>query len=203
MNTEIFFKCAFAGLLILFQALRLYYGHQATKSEIIVKSSHLKQDKLGVFFAILLPIATVALLYLFQTPWISSATIALPVSLRFFGVLLLCLSLGLYWWILASLGKQWSLYLVIKEDHQLIDFGPYRWVRHPMYTVFFLMAMAFFLISANALVGASWLGLCGLILTRIAHEESLLIHQFGAQYQQYQQTTGRFLPRLWVSRLQS
>ena len=78
----------------------------------------------------------------------------------------------------------------------LITSGPYRWVRHPMYTTIFVWAVAFLLMSANWLVGGLWFGL-GLVASALVRvEEAVLIDTFGAAYRVYMRRTGRFLPRL-------
>ena len=194
MDTELFFRVAFAVVFAFFWALRFYYGRKANKNENTIKSENLKQDKPIIFFVIGLPIITFGFLYVLMPSWIAAASLNLPSTARWIGIVLGLSGIGIYWWVLHSLGRQWSLFLVIKENHQLIDFGPYRWVRHPMYTVFFFMGFTFFLISSNGLIGLSWFGLFVSILSRITQEESLLIDQFGDQYRGYMQKTGRFFP---------
>lgn len=74
--------------------------------------------------------------------------------------------------------------------------GPYRWVRHPLYSVGFLSFLGFFLLSN------SWVILLGLLLTipflilRTPQEEERLIERYGDQYRAYMQRTGKFLPKL-------
>ena len=82
-----------------------------------------------------------------------------------------------------------------KKDQTLVTTGPYRWVRHPMYTSIFVWALAYFLMSANWFIGATWLGL-GLLAVRVAEaEEVALTEKFGEAYRVYIRRTGRFLPR--------
>jgi protein-S-isoprenylcysteine O-methyltransferase Ste14 len=196
MDVDFFYRITFAFMLIALQALRLYYSHQATKSETIVKSTHIKKDVVLIFLGLVLPIATTAMLYIFSPQVLAAGSLDFPAFIRGTGIFIGLLGLGLYWWVLSALGKQWSLFLVIKDDHQLIDFGPYQWVRHPMYSVFFLIALSLFIISANAFIGLSWLGLFAIVMHRVPNEESLLIDQFDEQYRHYMKKTGRFFPRI-------
>jgi protein-S-isoprenylcysteine O-methyltransferase Ste14 len=78
----------------------------------------------------------------------------------------------------------------------LIKHGPYRWVRHPMYTVLFLMGIGWLLLTANWLIGAPLaIGILIVVIVRIDNEEKVLIDLFGDDYLEYIQHTGRFLPR--------
>ena len=79
----------------------------------------------------------------------------------------------------------------------LITSGPYRFVRHPIYTAFVLILGSTFLISANWFIGFAWLGMTVLeVASRIGFEESLMLEYFGDQYREYMKKTGRLLPRL-------
>jgi len=94
-----------------------------------------------------------------------------------------------------TLGKQWSLQARVLEHHELIRHGPYRIVRHPIYTGMFGM------IVAGSLAYGHWLGLLiasvvyyfGTII-RIRSEEKLLREQFGSAYQEYARDVPAFIP---------
>jgi protein-S-isoprenylcysteine O-methyltransferase Ste14 len=81
-------------------------------------------------------------------------------------------------------------------DASLVRKGPYRWLRHPMYT-------SVLLISA-ALVGGSftpvrlvlWGTLCGVLIAKLVYEEHLLTERFP-QYRQYKEGTWRLIPYVW------
>lgn len=126
----------------------------------------------------------------------SWAELPIPVWLRLVGAGLAILTVLLFVWVHHALGKNWSLAVVIKEDHVLVTGGPYRWVRHPMYTTFFVWGLGFSLLSANWTVGIAFLGLCIVAAARTGKEEAALTEAFGDQYHAYMQRTGRFLPPL-------
>jgi protein-S-isoprenylcysteine O-methyltransferase Ste14 len=99
--------------------------------------------------------------------------------------------------VLSSLGKNVSETVLTKTDHALVTIGPYRWIRHPLYTT----GMAMF--TALGLVQESWLILSlaavGLLLIHIVvipAEERALVAKFGDRYRSYMTETGRMLPRL-------
>jgi len=102
---------------------------------------------------------------------------------------------GLFWWIHQALGQNWAVGVLVKENHCLVTAGPYRWVRHPMYTILFGFSVGFFLLSANLLVGVLWFAMTVASAWRVGKEESILTETFGAAYIQYATNTGRFFPR--------
>ena len=94
-----------------------------------------------------------------------------------------------------TLGKQWSLQARVLEHHELIRRGPYRIVRHPIYTGMFGMLIV------SSLAHGHWLGLviasivyCLGTVMRIRSEEKLLREQFGSQYDDYAREVPAFIP---------
>ena len=99
-------------------------------------------------------------------------------------------------WARRHIGQYWSARVALKEDHQLIQSGPYARVRHPIYSGI-LLAM----IGTGLFVG-EWRALLGVLLLFTAHwqkarrEEKLLGIQFGSAYEEYCGRTGSLIPRL-------
>jgi len=94
-----------------------------------------------------------------------------------------------------TLGKQWSLQARVLEHHELIRRGPYRIVRHPIYTGMFGMLIV------SSMAHGHWLGLIiasfvyylGTVM-RIKSEEKLLREQFGSEYDDYTREVPAFIP---------
>jgi protein-S-isoprenylcysteine O-methyltransferase Ste14 len=121
----------------------------------------------------------------------------LPTWVRWSGLLLTMAAFGLLEWCHATLGRNWSGRVQVLKDHALVVSGPYRWVRHPMYTAGLLTNVSVLLVSANWLVGGSWLAMHACQFAgRIPLEENLMVQQFGDSYRQYMRATGRLLPRI-------
>jgi protein-S-isoprenylcysteine O-methyltransferase Ste14 len=96
-----------------------------------------------------------------------------------------------------ALGRNWSVSLEIREKHKLITSGVYARVRHPMYTAFWLWAVAQALLLPNWFAGLSGIvGFGTLYAFRVAHEERLMIEAFGEEYRAYMERTARLLPWL-------
>ena len=114
------------------------------------------------------------------------------------GTAVLLLMLGAVWLFDASsrtMGKNWSLVARTREDHQLVQSGPFSVVRHPIYVAlfFFMIAMAIayghtfnLLLAVPVYAIATWL--------RVRHEERILREQFGAAYGAYAARVKRFVP---------
>ena len=137
------------------------------------------------------------LLYTISPRVFATRLIELPTWLRWAGAITGVISVALFFWVHYSLGKNFSSMLHTRDDHKLITSGPYRWVRHPMYTVFYLIATSFFLLSANWYIGLIWFGgFTFVIVTRIESEERVMIEKFGEEYREYMKRTGKFLPKI-------
>jgi protein-S-isoprenylcysteine O-methyltransferase Ste14 len=112
------------------------------------------------------------------------------------GALLCSAGLGLALWARAILGRNWSGIVTLKEGHELVERGPYRFVRHPIYTG--ILTMSF----ATALVLGHLAGFVGSLLMfvsfwiKLGHEEQLMLQQFPARYAAYQKRAKRLIPFL-------
>ena len=96
----------------------------------------------------------------------------------------------------SALGKNWSVSLQTREEHKLITNGIYARIRHPMYTAFWLWAIAQFLLLPNWIAGMSGLiGFGALYFLRVGPEEQMMADRFGEEYTRYMQRTGRVLPK--------
>lgn len=97
-----------------------------------------------------------------------------------------------------ALGRNWSISLELRQDHRLITEGVYRHVRHPMYTAFWLWAVAQALLLPNWFAGfAGIAGFAALFFGRIAREERMMTESFGEEYRAYIQRTYRIIPGLY------
>jgi protein-S-isoprenylcysteine O-methyltransferase Ste14 len=119
-------------------------------------------------------------------------------ALAWAGAVTFALSLWLFYRTHKELGRNWSVSLEIREQHTLVTSGVYRHVRHPMYSAFWLWALA------QALLLPNWIaGPCGLVgfgilfLLRVPHEEELMIETFGEDYRRYMARTSRVLPGIY------
>ena len=117
-----------------------------------------------------------------------------------FGAGVLCLAVGLWWFNRShsDLGTYWSVTLELRENHQLITQGVYRYVRHPMYAALFVYAIGQALTVPNWVAGPSYLAAFGILFAlRIGAEERMMLETFGDEYAAYRARTKRLIPGIW------
>jgi protein-S-isoprenylcysteine O-methyltransferase Ste14 len=127
----------------------------------------------------------------------SFADYAFVPGLAGLGTLVFALSLWLFHATHRELGRNWSISLKLRDDHKLVETGVYRYVRHPMYTAFWLWAIAQCLLLPNWIAGpAGLVGFGTLFFGRVGREEMLMLETFGENYRDYMRTTARIVP--WI-----
>src|SRR5215471_12077515 len=110
----------------------------------------------------------------------------LPSGVRWLGAALAGFGAAGEIWALVYLGRQYSGLLRVRDDHVVIDGGPYAWVRHPMYGfgLPFLAGLAIMTASWLILVTAL-LAIAGIVLWRVPDEEAMLREALGEPYRRY------------------
>ncbi len=151
-------------------------------------------------FALLGASLTSILFYGINPQLMQWSALPFPFWLRWFGFFIGVIALVLFFWVLRSLGQNFSTTLTINKAQTLVIHGPYHWVRHPMYTAFVLLWVGFFILSTNWCIGLTGiLGFVWAIVVRTPKEEQMMIERFGEEYITYMKCTGRYLPR-WSAR---
>jgi len=188
------FHYSFIFVVLAFMIIRVAYHRLAlrTMGKVEFKEGSLAK---GVRLVLALPLVTVLVTYMVQPEVLSWAAFPLPEWARWVGLLMALAALPLLWWVHSSLGSNFSGLLHVREEHTLVTNGPYRWVRHPMYSVFYLYMIGILLLTSNWLTGGLMLaGLTLVMVTRLEREEKTMIEKFGDRYRDYMKHTGRFLP---------
>jgi len=187
------YSIAYVGLIV----VRVIAGWSAirAKGKVEYKESKLNMAVRGI---VGLGYVGVLLVYVVYPGFLSWAIVPLPAWVRWIGAGLALGCIPLIAWVQWTLGRNFHTTLHVREGHTLITGGPYRWVRHPMYTVLFLFGLGLMLVTANWAVGGPLaVALALIVAARVPHEEAVMIEQFGDEYRAYMQRTGRFLPRLF------
>lgn len=137
--------------------------------------------------------------YLINPLWVSFAALDLPLWLRWAGAVLGIIGVPLFLWTHRVLGNNFFGGMKLRPGHTIVREGPYRWIRHPMYVAFILLGLSHFLLSASLLIGVPWLVATSYVLrSRMVGEEKMMIQHFGDAYREYQEQTGRFLPKIRI-----
>jgi len=133
-----------------------------------------------------LQLAIIATLLL-TGPWIARTWLALEVAA---GVLL--------FWAVAMMGlRKLQISPAVPADAQLLTRGPYRWIRHPMYTAVLLGMGALVLERLTWERAVLWLSLLAVLLSKLMFEESLLNTRFP-DFAAYCRRTKRLLPFIFT-----
>ncbi len=108
-------------------------------------------------------------------------------------VLCLC-GLFLAIWARRTLAGNWSSDVTFKRNHELIQVGPYRLARHPIYTGLLLMALGTALAGGQLRSWLGWLLLFGGTCVKLKQEEMLLLRHFPDTYPAYQKRVKALIP---------
>ncbi|MDB4940266.1 MAG: isoprenylcysteine carboxyl methyltransferase family protein [Candidatus Doudnabacteria bacterium] len=100
-------------------------------------------------------------------------------------------------WARIALGRNWSNAIALKENHELVQTGPYAIVRHPIYTglVFAAFGTALTIGRLTDYIGVILLLVA--ILIRIQDEDALMAEQFSESHPAYRQRTKKLVPFVW------
>lgn len=175
---------------------RLFYYRKEMMIESLIT---IKKDMFDRVMSTILGILwfIVLFLYVIDNQFISLFQIKTPLYISMIGLFLGIMGYLLHFFSHKALGKHFSPHLIIKKDQMLITKGPYRFIRHPIYTAYFIFSISFFMISSNLLIGLTWFfGMVLLSFFRIPSEEKMLSDEFGQKYNDYKKNTGMFLPKL-------
>src|SRR5437773_969149 len=144
---------------------------------------------------VLLVIACLLLLYGRELPY--------PLNLRLIpratpiacAAAFLCVAgLAFALWARVTLGRNWSDVVTLKEGHELVQRGPYRLVRHPIYTGMLIMFFATALVQSHLAAFAGVLLMFASFWIKLGREEGLMLQQFPERYAAYQQRVKRIIP---------
>jgi protein-S-isoprenylcysteine O-methyltransferase Ste14 len=142
------------------------------------------------------PLALTCLAFIIQPRWVDFARLEAPAALRWTGVPIGVLGVALFNWMFRHLALNVTSTSMPRATATLVTTGPYRWIRHPMYSAALILIVASTLLTANLVVAAAGLIMFVLLAARSRLEEQRLVEKFGDAYRAYQRTTGKFLPRL-------
>ncbi len=120
------------------------------------------------------------------------------VWMQIIGFLLIVTGAALQLWARSAIREQYSGHIRVTTKHQLVQEGPYRYIRHPGYAGYFLLALGV-CVGYSSLLGLAAIPVLMLpgFAYRMNIEEKLLAKSFGEKYQVYAGRTNRIFPGLW------
>ena len=140
---------------------------------------------LGLAFFLIFHDADDAILYgiLYRIRWVQAVGVAVTAAGLLFTI-----------WARVHLGKYWSAMVTLKDHHKLIRTGPYRFVRHPIYTGLIAAAIGSAITVGS---GDAWVGVALLVptyLVKIWREEKFLSAEFGEEYRRFRCEVAMLVP---------
>lgn len=193
--SQTFFHLTFIVIFVTFMGIRAYYFRKAQQQGGKAEFKEQKMTRIRQTVGWIFPLTLFT--YMIWPSILGWANLPLPEWAQWTGVVLGLVSLALIWWVQWALDVNFAVILHVREEHTLIQHGPYKWVRHPMYTTLYLHALSCLLLTANVIVGGLYLvALTAIVIFRLKNEEAMMIEKFGDEYRNYITQTGRFLPKL-------
>lgn len=114
------------------------------------------------------------------------------------GHLLILSAMALLWGTHAAMGASWTPFIAVKRGHRLVTWGPFAYVRHPMYSSACLLAAGFALALRSIAVAMAWAPLLWRLAARVPQEEELLVAHYSAAYRSYKKrVVYRIVPFMW------
>jgi protein-S-isoprenylcysteine O-methyltransferase Ste14 len=128
--------------------------------------------------------------------WFGARFLPTSPTWEWIGVAMTAAGVAIAIWARWHLGSNWSGIVTLKEGHELIRTGPYRAIRHPIYTgiLLGLLGTAVTIGEVRGLIAVAigWLS----FYFKARREESFLAEEFGPAFAEHQRHTGMFLPKL-------
>jgi protein-S-isoprenylcysteine O-methyltransferase Ste14 len=197
MTPEIIFRLVMVLAFITMFAIRIYF-----QSRVLHENREIKIQEKGVSLVFGSIAALTTLVFgaeyiFFPGTFAFTYYLRYPDWLRWAGVLLLAAGIWLLGYAHYHLDRSFYSLVATKNEQRLVASGPYRWIRHPIYTAYLLNYLAGGLVASNlVLTFVPLLFFSLMIFDRIPREEALMREQFGQEYLDLEKRTGRLIPRL-------
>lgn len=198
METETLFRIAFGVVLLANLFISGSFRRKARATGDTIARRAESGGLIVMRLLVTLPLLLAFVLYLAYPAALDWSRLVMAEGLRWVGVGLGVLTIAGSWWVFTNIGRNISETVLTKSDHALITSGPYRWVRHPLYTNGLLLLMALGVIAANwFILGMAVLCTVAIAALVVPKEEHELINRFGDAYRTYRSQTGGLIPRLF------
>jgi protein-S-isoprenylcysteine O-methyltransferase Ste14 len=196
MDENLLFRLIVIAMMLSAFFVSAYHRRKAQRSS----GDEIDRRKEGDFIMVVLRIGggmiwLLILVYMIYPPVINWATIPLPSWLRWLGVIGGFAAVLSLIWMFRSLGKNITDTVITRREHSLVTHGPYRWIRHPLYTFGALLFLSLSLVTQIWLIPLLAVPTMAILVQRTSIEEKALQERFGEEYNLYSGRTGRFFPR--------
>ena len=201
MDEQSLFRWIFIAIFVITFSISGYFRRQARRSGEVIRRAREGRGMVVLRLLFAAPFYVSILAYMINPPWMAWSMMSVPTWPRWLAALVGLGMLPIIYRVMRSIGQNISETFLTKVDHLLVTHGPYRWVRHPLYSVATVVFVSLSIVAANWFMLTMALLLI-VVISRVVipREEAQLILKFGDAYRAYQQRTGRLVPRLYRRR---
>jgi protein-S-isoprenylcysteine O-methyltransferase Ste14 len=193
---EATFRLIFSMILVSAFLISGTFRRRARQSGDVIARQDEGKTVLFIRMVFAFPLLISLLLYIIYPQALNWSRFELPIWLRWVAVGTGVLTIPFTLWVFRHIGRNISETVLTKSDHELVKSGPYRWIRHPLYSGSLWMLFSISVIASNwFLLLYSFLGLIAFRWLIIPVEENQLVHAFGEEYREYQSRTGALFPK--------
>lgn len=195
MSTETIFQLVTIAIFLTGAIISVSFRIKAER-----QGGRMKTNEGSQLLVVLRLLALVAILpllgYMINPQWVTWAQMPIPTWVRGLGAVVAALMIPLIVWMYRAIGSNVSPTQATRQNHQLVTSGPYRWIRHPLYTFGFTFVCGLTLLSALWWVAITMIPPMVILMLRTPIEEARLVEAFGDEYRNYMKRTGRFFPKV-------
>lgn len=190
-----FAKIAWCIYMVLWVTIRFKPNRNSRKMSISFKDRSIKERfSMAISFT---GLGIIPAIWAF-TDWLNGYNHQTNLIIIAIGIAMLIGALILFRKTHKALGKMWSHSLDLRDGHKLVTKGIYEKVRHPMYSAFWLWAVALPFVINNWIAGFSGIvGFGTLYFLRVDQEEKMMENEFGEEYREYSKNTKRIIPGIY------
>ena len=135
MDIDQTFRLMMVAIFVISASISKYHRRKAKLSGEAISRRDEGRVAMLLRAAVALPLMLSFLAYMINPSWMAWSELALPVWARWVGVGLGVACLPILWTLFQSIGSNISETVLTKKNHRLVMTGPFRWIRHPLYTV--------------------------------------------------------------------
>lgn len=199
MQLETVFRLLFVAAFIAMMAIRIYYQSKVLRD---TRRLEIKEGAPSLVAGSIAALATIV----FGAEYILcpgffwfAYVLKYPSWVRWLGATMLGVGIVLLWASHHHLGKSFHSLIVSKDEQALVETGPYRFIRHPIYSAYMLNYLGGGLLAGNLVLTIVPVAMFAVLVSlRMGKEEQVLVGEFGERYVAYMQRTGRLVPRFRV-----
>lgn len=197
MENDQIFRWIFIMVMAATLGCSAFFRRRARQGGEVIPRAREGKSAMAARLLLAAPLYLSMIAYMVNPKWMAWSSLPFPSWLRWLGGAVAIAMALLLFWVLKSLGRSISETYLTKDGHQLVTHGPYKRVRHPLYSAAATCFTGLGVMAANWFIIALALSiLIGIRLLVIPKEEAELTKKFGTDYREYMERTGRLVPQL-------